>query len=755
MKSLVKLVLPIIVLLFLGLIGFAYQRITREREVLLDDLDRRARVIGKSLAVGAIRAIKHPPTPDEENLAERFSGQGRTMGLMVCGHEGKLVARSAALADLAACDAPEVQEIFAGNTEKIHFFEKKGQTLHLLISPLEDRDGDFLGTLTIVHEASYIDKRVMSAVTWTTLSLAVLAIFISTLTYFLSRRSFQKSVQQVLAWMKAAKEPTEPLPPPTESLLKPVTREVEKLTARLRAARETAREVSEERQVSDLWTPARLKAHVTSRLGNRPLIVVSKQEPYVHVREHGNMRVTLPASGLVRAIDPILRAVSGLWIAHGTGEETLEGVDAEGKLLVPPEAPSYTLKKIWLTRKEEEGYYYGFCQEALSPLFHLIHHRPNFNENDWQHYIRVNQKFADSIVKECGMSRNPCVLVQDYHLTLLPKFIREKLPNATIAIFWHIPWPMPESFHICPWKREILAGMLEANFVGFNLQTYCNNFLDTVNSLLRVRIDWDRFAILHKTGSTTVKSLPVGIPSWSERQVVASEKSFREKEKFLRHELEVSDLRLAVSVDRIDHTKGISERMVAIDHFLDRCPEYRGKVAFIQLAAPSGSHTPRRRELLLEIENFVDQINWKHGTEVYKPIIFLKANHGPETVYTFLRMADVCIVSSLSDSMNLVAKEFVAAREKADGVLILSEFAGASREFNEALQFNPYFKSDFAEAIRIALEMPPAEQQRRMMRLKAHVAENNVYKWAAGLIGELVHAAEEIPTEKPKTAARS
>src|SRR3989338_3221148 len=318
-KNLTKFLFPIVGLLFAGLILLSYFRVTRERTQLIDDLDRRARVIARSLSVGAMRAIRNPPTPDEEDLAERLSGQGRTMGIMVCAADGKLVARSAALADLKTCEDPEVQEVTTDQKEKVLTRDEKGRTLHALIFPLKTRSGDFVGTLAVIHEASYINKRVLSAVTWTTLTLAILAIFISALTYFLSRRSFQRSVQQVLSWMKSAKEPSESLPPPTESLLKPVTREVEKLTARLRSARETAREISQEKQGTNLWTPARLKAHAVTLMGNKKLIVVSNREHYMHTKEQGQVRVIIPASGLVTSLDPVLRATSGLWIAHGAG----------------------------------------------------------------------------------------------------------------------------------------------------------------------------------------------------------------------------------------------------------------------------------------------------------------------------------------------------------------------------------------------------------------------------------------------------
>ena len=745
-KRLSKFGVPMIVGLFVGLVLVSYFRVTRERAQLIDDLDRRARVIAKSLSTGAIRAIWNPPTPDEEDLAERLSGQGRTMGIMVCSPDGKLVARSAALADLKTCEDPEVQEVITAQKENVLTRDEKGMTLHTLIFPLKTRSGKFSGVLVVVHEASYIDKRVMSAVTWTTLTLAILAIFISAFTYFLSRRSFQKSVEQVLSWMKSARDPREFLSPPTESLLKPVTREVEKMAAKLRAAKETAREISEERQVSDLWTPARLKAHAVTHFGNKPLLVVSNREPYMHVKQHGRHNVIIPASGLVTSLDPVLRATSGLWIAHGAGDADRDTVDREGKVLVPPKAPSYTLKRIWLTREEEEGYYYGFSNEAIWPLCHLTNYRPEFEEKDWQTYREVNEKFAEAVVQEFDATR-PFILVQDYHFTLLPKLIRERRPDAVIGLFWHIPWPTPEIFQVCPWKREILEGMLGADFIGFHLQSYCNNFFDTVNSLLPVRVEWDRFAILHNQQTTRVKPFPISIQPWEERKI-STEEEFQRKSLAFREQLELGNTRIVVSVDRLDYTKGIPERLGAIDRFFEKYPSYKTKISFVQLGAPSRIHIPRYRDFVTEVEKQVDQVNWKHAEGSWKPIIFFKAHHDPETVYTFLRMAEVCIVSSLSDGMNLVAKEFVAAREDGEGVLILSEFTGVAREFQEALQVNPYARADFAEAIHIALEMPAEERKKRMAQLKARVSENNVYRWAADLLSELAQTTQIIPQKK-------
>ena len=735
-RQILKYSMIILAVFCVGILIFSYSRIVQEKEILLDDLHRRAKIIAKSMAPAALRLLQNPPLADEEDLAERIAGQGRTMGILLCDFKGNMIARSIALLEIKDCESINENRVDKSEEEQILFQEEKGLVLHSFIYPLKNRSKAFLGILVVVHEASYINERVRSLVTWTTFSVAILALFLSAATYFLSRRLFQNAIDKLVGWMKSEKES---LPPATESLLKPVTREVEKLTARLRSARETAQEISTS-LASDVWTASRLKAHALAHFGNRSMIVVSNREPYMHIKEHGRRKVVVPAGGVVTALDPILRATSGLWIAHGAGDADREVTDKDGKILVPPEAPLYTLKRVWLSKEEEQGYYYGFSNEALSALCHLTHHRPHFEEKDWSTYQHVNSIFANAIFGELGKEK-PFVLVQDYHFTLLPKFVREKRADAVVGLFWHIPWPTTEIFQICPWKREILEGMLGAHFIGFHLQSYCTHFLNTVNNLLPVRIDWDRSAIIHEKGTTFVKPFPISIEPWTDKGIPGDEKIQKKMDAF-KEELDLKDKRLVISVDRLDYTKGIPERLGAIDRFLEKYPAFKEKISFVQLVSPSRIHIPRYRDLVKEIEEITDRINWKHGTDKWKPVLLLKEHHNSETVYTFLRMADVCIVSSLADGMNLVAKEFVAARNHDDGVLILSEFTGVAREFQEALQVNPYARADFAETIHVALNMPIEEQKRCMIRMKAKVTENNVYRWAADLISEMLHSEE-------------
>ena len=481
------------------------------------------------------------------------------------------------------------------------------------------------------------------------------------------------------------------------------------------------------------WTPERLKGHVRLILRERPFLVIANREPYSHIREGGKIRCVMPASGLVTAVEPILQACGGIWVASASGDADRETADERGRLRVPPDAPTYTLKRVWLTEQEEEGYYYGFSNEGLWPLCHIAHTRPVFHSEDWEQYKKVNQKFADAALEELSDSEEPFVLIQDYHYALLPQMIREKRPDAKIALFWHIPWPNPEAFGICPWGREILQGMLGADLLGFHIQFHCNNFLDTVDRLLESRIDLEQFAVDRAGRRTLVKPFPIGI---APRRRPEGEDTASARQEIMKR-LGTQVDHLGVGVDRIDYTKGISERFRAIARFLERHPEYREKMAFVELAAPSRTSIKSYSDLGAELETEVEQINQKFQTKSWKPILFLKEHHSREEIDLFYRVADFCLITSLHDGMNLVGKEFVGSRSDEMGVLILSRFAGASRELRDALLVNPYDIEEVADAIREAVTMKPEEQKRRMAGMRAVLDERNVYRWAADIVSEL------------------
>ena len=486
------------------------------------------------------------------------------------------------------------------------------------------------------------------------------------------------------------------------------------------------------------WSRDRLVSLLKERLAGVKVVVVANREPYIHNREFDQIKWIRPASGLVTALDPIMRAAGGVWIAHGSGSGDQETADARGRLPVPPTRPAYTLRRIWLSKEEERGYYYGFANRALWPLCHIAYTRPVFNASDWEQYARVNGRFAEAVLEE--IEGGPAiVLIQDYHFALLPRIVKNRRPDAVITHFWHIPWPHPEAFRICPWQAEILDGLLGNDLLGFHVQLHCNNFLETVDRLIESRVDYEQFSVTRGAHETQVRPFPISI----DMEGLSQNGHMRSDVQAFRRNLGLKDeWALAVGVDRIDYTKGIPERLRAVDRFLDRYPVWRRRFVFVQLGAPSRIEIREYRELNEEVDGLATHINAKHGVDDWQPICLARAHHGEEEILAAYRAANVCVVSSLHDGMNLVAKEFVAARNDRQGVLILSPFTGAAREMPDALLVNPYAIDAFADALNTALTMPIEEQQRRMQRLRTQVAEHNLFRWAGLLLTETFRLAE-------------
>jgi trehalose 6-phosphate synthase len=489
------------------------------------------------------------------------------------------------------------------------------------------------------------------------------------------------------------------------------------------------------------WTKARLEEVARTRLGGARLVVVANREPYIHVHDGEEVRCMKPASGLTTALDPVMRACGGTWVAHGSGDADRQAADGRGRVGVPPEAPAYTLRRVWLSKEEEQGYYYGFANEALWPLCHAAYTRPRFDPGDWEQYRQVNQKFADAVLDEVG--EDPAlVFVQDYHFALLPRLLKRARPDLVVMQFWHIPWPNREVFRVCPWEDEILDGLLGNDLLSFHIQYHCNNFLDTVERALEARVDTERFAVSRGGRTTLVRPHPISI----DPEAVASfpPEDVEKEEARLRKQFRLHDRLLLVGVDRVDYIKGIPERFRAVGRLLTLHPEMKGRFCLLQVGAPSRTHIPTYRHLNEELHALAEEINWRHGDEAWRPIVHINEHFDSGQVYAVYRMAAACVVSSLHDGMNLVAKEFIAARGDLRGVLVLSKFTGAARELSDALLVNPYSVDEFAGALRLALTMPAAEQERRLRRLRAHVEDNNIYRWAGMLLseaGKLVEAA--------------
>jgi trehalose 6-phosphate synthase len=475
---------------------------------------------------------------------------------------------------------------------------------------------------------------------------------------------------------------------------------------------------------------------IEEKLKDYQLFIVSNREPYIHNWKEDQIECIRPASGLTIALDPMMRACGGVWVAHGSGTADRETVDNNQIVRVPPEDPQYELKRVWLSKEEEEGYYYGFANEALWPLCHIAHTRPVFRESDWEYYKKVNQLFAEKVLEEIG-SEKPLIFIQDYHLALLPRIIKGRKPDALTVQFWHIPWPNPEAFRICPWKKELLEGLLGNNLLGFHIRYYCNNFIDTVDRELEARPDRERSAIVYKDKTTYVRHFPISIDFDSIAEN-ATKKEVEEEVKRLKTKYHLSDKIIGVGVDRLDYTKGIPEKFKAIDLFLDQNPDYRTRFVYVQLGAPSREHIPSYKQINEEIDEWVERINWKHRTEHWFPILFLREHTPFLSMLAFYRMSNFCIVSSLHDGMNLVAKEYIATKTDSKGALILSQFTGAARELNEALLINPYAVDKFAQTIQRAIEMPPEEMSQRMKKLREIVRERNIYRWADRILTKAI-----------------
>jgi trehalose 6-phosphate synthase len=505
------------------------------------------------------------------------------------------------------------------------------------------------------------------------------------------------------------------------------------------------REAEQDRQrgaaLQIAWSADTLRLLATEELPGADIIVVSNREPYIHNRTEDGIELQTPASGLVTAIEPIMRACGGTWIAHGSGSADRDTVDASDRLRVPPGSSAYSLRRIWLTEEEQAGYYYGFANEGLWPLCHIAFVRPVFREADWRTYVAVNERFADAVAQESKVS-DPIVLVQDYHFALLPQFLRQRLPAATIVTFWHIPWPNAEAFGICPWKQEILQGLLSSTILGFHTRYHCNNFLDTVDQALETLISRETSAVTFSGHETLVRPYPISIdwpPAALKRQAPITECWQKVRDRLGLN----GGTRLAVSAERLDYTKGIVDRMLAVDDVLTRYPEWRGRLVLYQAIAPSRGKLASYRNIQSEAMNLAEVINARHGVEGhgeegYQPVFLALRHHEHDELFELFRAADICIVSSLHDGMNLVAKEFVSARDDNLGVLILSSFAGASHELTEALIVNPYDAQAVGEAIVRALNMPRQEQKARMRQMRTLVRDRNVYRWAGQMLLDVV-----------------
>ncbi len=723
MRTLLRLWIPLLV--GLGLLTWGATIAVNEatRAWFMRDVLLRARLV----SVGAQHAIAvHLRNADQRRLAallEDLARDERISAAEVCSTSFATVSRTKGFPTEYVCDQLRTRLPHPPLSGEHHFVDEResGRVL-VSVQPLED-EGEVRGGLVLVHDLGFVARRELAMRHFTLGAFGIVALLASVLTFVVRRawwRTWTDELRQLLSLARIS--PFEKARP--RKAFQPLIQDVRRLVDEL--ASERAASVAP-------WSPQRLHHVLRENLHGDSVVILANREPYIHERTpDGQVRVVRPASGLVTALEPVMRACSGTWIAHGSGSADREAVDRKDRVMVPPGEASYALRRVWLSKEEERGYYYGFSNEGLWPLCHIAHTRPEFRAGDWTQYESVNRRFAEAVCEEVR-GPDPVVLVQDYHFALAPRMIREHLPRATILSFWHIPWPTAERFGICPWECELLEGLLGSSIVGFHTQQHCNNFLDSVDRYLEARIDRERQSVIQNGRECLVRSYPISI-DWPNRWADEAPPA-PECRAAVFGELGLPpDTLLGVGVDRLDYTKGIEERLMAVERTLERFPHLRGRFVFVQLAAPSRTLLEAYRSLNERVEALAARIIARFASGTYRPVVLLRAHHEPPAIFRYLRAADVCYVSSLHDGMNLVAKEFVAARSDERGVLVLSRFTGAARELASALVVNPYDIEEASAALATALEMAPDEQAERMREMRRLVAEFNVFRWAGRML---------------------
>jgi trehalose 6-phosphate synthase len=720
LKLTLRFVFPLVVAL--GLLAYAVVPLVDNLTLRwsVRDMDIRSRLITRTLQEPLQELLTQENRQKIDSLLLRATQDERLLALGLCNQAEELIHQTPAFPAVITCAS-----VKGDPAQSPRLLTLVQGPVHVADNPLE-QDGTRIGSLILVHDMSYMVRRSDETREYVILFFVVLGVVVSLITVFVAHLSWHGWMAGVRAMLRG------------EGIIKPfaqpkVASELQPLVGDLKTL---LRSMDAERRLADdstmTWSPDTLRSLLHKQLTGEKIIVVSNREPYIHSKVDGEIQVYRPASGLVTAVEPVMRACSGTWIAHGSGIADRETVDAFDRVMVPPHQPEYNLRRIWLTKEEEEGYYYGFANEGLWPLCHIAHVRPVFRTGDWEQYVKINQRFADAVVVEAD-SDNPVVLVQDYHFALLPAMIRKALPKATIITFWHIPWPNPESFGICPWREELLKGMLGSTILGFHTPYHCENFLGTVDRYLETRIEHESSTISRRGQLTMVENYPISIqwpPSWQGAlPPVAQTRS-----EILATLGLPADHLLGIGVDRMDYTKGILERFNAVERLLELHPELVGRFTFIQIAAPSRSALEEYQAFEARLYALEERINARFSRDKIPAIILKAEHHEPDQVNRYYRAAQVCMVTSLHDGMNLVAKEYVAARDDERGVLVLSQFTGAANELYEALIVNPYHVEQTAEALYQGLTMPEYEQQERMRSMRSQVRDFNVYRWAGRML---------------------
>jgi trehalose 6-phosphate synthase/phosphatase len=481
---------------------------------------------------------------------------------------------------------------------------------------------------------------------------------------------------------------------------------------------------------------------------NRELILVSNREPYVHERDDGEIRVVKPEGGLTSALDPMMASTGGTWVAWASGDADDEVSDENGCVRVPPDSQSYELKRVFLTDEQVTNYYYGYSNKVLWPLCHSDTAKMEPKAQFWRHYRETNRQFAEAIREQTNPS-NAVIWFQDYHFALAPRYVREASPDAFCMQFWHIPWPSWDVFQSCPQYDELLDGLLANDLLGFHLDQYCRNFLDCVSRTLDAEVDRENGRIRYDGRTIRVAAFPLGIDA-AERNALAQSTEADEQWESLRESYPLpEDGRIAVGVDRLDYTKGIEQRLAALEHLWEWYPEHREQLTYVQKASESRSRIEEYQQVQTNVKKKIEQINDRFETGNWQPVVYVDDYLPLSALAALYREADVCLVSSLRDGMNLVAKEYVASQVDEPGVLVLSELVGAHEELGEsALTVHPNDTESFAATIQQALAMEPSERSTRMETMRQQVESNDIDAWKRNVLRQ----ANKILEQKDEAA---
>ncbi|KKR31230.1 MAG: Alpha,alpha-trehalose-phosphate synthase (UDP-forming) [Candidatus Gottesmanbacteria bacterium GW2011_GWC2_39_8] len=739
MKQIFAAIFLITVIVTLIAVSFTFNQASNEEKRLRNDIQYRSTLLAESLRETIEPNFINKSEKYLQDVVEKYANKERFAGLAIIDNKGNIIAVSSTLPkempDAAKITA-DVMDSDKANGDFSSFKEKK---MYIFAVPLHD-DKSVVGSLMVVQNAGYIDTRLNEIWRNTLIRLFTQVLLLSIATILIIRWIIFSPVKNIVESIETARlnnNPDSSNKIPAYPFFQPLVKEVNKIQRSLIEARLTASEEARLRleKLDSPWTSERLKEFVKDILKGRNIFVVSNREPYIHTRNGNKIDYFFPASGMVTAIEPIMESCGGTWVAHGSGNADKEVVDKGDEIRVPPNEPKYNLRRVWLTPNEEKGYYYGFSNEGLWPLCHIAHTRPIFRKDDWEQYRIVNGKFAKVVLEEIRKDRQPIIFIQDYHFALLPRIIKKSRPDALIGLFWHIPWPNSESFSICPFRKELLDGMLGADIVAFHTQLHCNNFIDTIGHELESLIDWEQFAVTRSRHTSFIKPFPISIAFTNGFK---REHDSAEDNQNIIKNLHIRGKYIGLGVDRLDYTKGILEKFKAIELFLEKYPKYQNLFTFIQIAPPTRSKIKRYMDFENEVTQESERINRKYRSGDWKPIIFIKKRHSHGELDFYYSKANVCLVTSLHDGMNLVAKEYIAARSDEKGVLILSQFTGASSELRDALIINPYDADQTAEALHTALEMTPIEQIKRMKKLRETIKDHNVYRWSAEFLKTMV-----------------